>query len=143
MNRDNMPPLDELIDSALRSEIERPVPHGFRDRVMERISVEAQESARAADRTHRFVRPALFMAVLAAAMIVVPMASYYGQWTRHALPGGMGLIDYALAWIDLSRMGSVADLTLAAASALVVGAAVLGAGWGVLRYRNARYQTER
>ena len=143
MSRDNLQPIDKLIDSALRSEPERDVPSGFHNRVMERISAEALESAQAAQRTHRFVRPAVFMAVLAAALLVVPMVSFYEQWTHQALPGGMGLLDYAIAWIDLSRMGSLADLTAVALSAGAVGVAVLGAGWGIARARGARQQTER
>jgi hypothetical protein len=138
-----MQPIDKLIDSALQSETTRDVPAGFHDHVMERIAAEALQSAQAADRTHRFVRPALFMTVLAAAIIVVPMVSFYGQWTRQALPGGLGLLDYAIAWIDLSRMGSFTDFTLAAASALGAGAALMGAGWAVIRLRGGRQQTDR
>lgn len=143
MSRDNLQHIDKLIDSALRSERERDVPPGFQNRVMERISAEALESAQAAQRTHRFVRPAVFMTVLAAAMLVVPMLSFYGQWTRQALPGGMGILDYALAWVDLSRMGSLADVTVAALSAVAVGVALLGVGWAFARLRGTRQQTER
>lgn len=143
MNRDNMQPIDELIDSALRSESQRDVPQGFRNRVMERISAEAHQSELAATNRHRLVRPALFLGVLVAAMIVVPMASFYGQWTRQALPGGLGLLDYALAWIDLSRMGSLSDFTFTAASVILAGAAIIVAAWAVTRARSARRQAER
>jgi len=143
VSRDNLQPIDELIDSALRSEGSRDIPPGFHNRVMERISAEALESAQAAERTHRFVRPALFMTVIAFALIVVPMVSYYDQWTRPALPGGLGLLDYAIAWIGLSRMGSVTDLTFAAASAIAAGVAVLSVGWAIVRLRGTRGQTER
>lgn len=143
MNRDNMQPIDELIDSALRSENERDVPPGFRNRVMERVSAETQQSALAKERTHRLVRPTLFVAVLVAAIIPVPMVAFYDQWDRNALPGGLGLLDYAIAWVDLSRMGSIADFTLTAATALILTVGLIGAAWGVIRLRNARQQTER
>ena len=143
MSRDNMQPIDDLIDSALRSEGSRDVPSGFHNRVMERISAEALESAQATERTHRFVRPALFMTVLASAVIVVPMVSFYAQWDRQALPGGLGLLDYAIAWIGLSRMGSASDFTFAAATALAIGVALLSVGWGIVRYRGVRGQAER
>jgi len=143
VSKDNMQPIDRLIDSALQSESIRDVPAGFHDHVMERIAAEALQSAQAADRTHRFVRPALFMAVLAAAIIVVPMVSFYRQWDSQALPGGLGLLDYVVAWIDLSRMASFTDFTFAAVSALIVSAAFIGAGWAMVRLRGDRSQTER
>lgn len=143
MDTDNLQPFDKLIDSALRSEPMRDVPAGFSARVMERISAEASEQAEHAVSTHRFVRPLLFVSVLAFALIVVPMAAFYGQWSRQALPGGMGVLDYVLAWVDLSLMSSLTDVTFVSATAIAGGVLLVAGLWAVTRTRGAQRQTNR
>lgn len=142
MDTDNLQPFDKLIDSALRSEPMRDVPAGFSARVMERVSAEVSEQTRHAAGTHRLVRPLLITGVLAA-LIVVPMAAFYGQWSRPALPGGMGLLDYALAWVDLSLMSSLTDMTFVSAAAITGGVLLVGGLWAVTRSRGAQRQTNR
>jgi len=139
VDTNNLQPYDKLIDSALRSEPDRPVPEGFRGRVMERVAVEAASPSLATDRTQRTVRMTVVLGLLAAAFVVVPMAAFYGQWTRQTLPGGMGAMDYAFAWMDLARFATFTDLTMVGTiAAVAMLAGTLAAGFGYSRLRRVR-----
>lgn len=138
MNRPNLQQIDALIDTALRTEAERPVPEGFRSRVMQSVQAEAFAPGQVQARRLRFARPALLAVVIGMAGVVIPITAHYGAWTHRSLPGGMGILDYALTWISVSHLWSPVDIRLAIAGAAGVALVLLGAGVVAVRARRVR-----